>query len=113
MPASTARRRAAGLLAEVGLREAADRPARTLSGGELQRLAVVRALTSTRPLVLADEPTNQLDRENAARVMALLLDAARRDERAVVVVTHDVDALPATCRVLGLGPGGLQSRTPA
>jgi ABC-type lipoprotein export system ATPase subunit len=64
-------------------------------------------LASTRPIVLADEPTNQLDRANAELVMAALFATAVADRRVVVVVTHDHDALPDACRVLRLTEHGL------
>ncbi len=97
---------AAVRLADLGLDQHLATRVRRLSGGELQRVAVARALSSQRPLVLADEPTNQLDRENAARVMSALVDAAT-DRRAVVIVTHDRDALPRRCRILQLNADGL------
>jgi ABC-type lipoprotein export system ATPase subunit len=83
------RKRAMSLLTELGLDRHCDKRAKQLSGGELQRLAVARALASTRPVILADEPTNQLDRDNARRVMRLLFESAAVDQRIVIVVTHD------------------------
>lgn len=102
-----ARSRAHDALAAVGLGDRVRSRARQLSGGELQRLAVARVLASTRPILLADEPTNQLDRANAATVMRALFETAAVDRRIVVVVTHDHDALPETIRVLRLTEGGL------
>lgn len=104
---SVARERARLSLDAVGLGDRWRSRARHLSGGELQRLAVARVLASTRPIVLADEPTNQLDRTNATAVMRALFATAEADRRIVVVVTHDHDALPNTVRVLRLTEDGL------
>lgn len=93
MPWGTARSRAAATLAEVGLRSRAHARARDLSGGETQRVAAARALASGRGLLLADEPTNQLD-SASARLVAAQLHRAARHSRGVVVVTHD-DAVAA------------------
>ena len=103
---SVARRIAGERLVELGMGDHMHKRVRRLSGGELQRVAAARALSSRRPLVLADEPTNQLDRDNAKRVMAAVVDSATQG-RAVIVVTHDHDALPDRCRVLRLDENGL------
>lgn len=107
-PSAPGRTRAALSLEHVGLLPYRARRARTLSGGELQRLAVARAVSSRRPLILADEPTNQLDRANAAVVMKLLFDTASRESRLLVVVTHDLDALPRGCVIYALTEHGLE-----
>lgn len=93
----------------VDLIDRLDARARTLSGGENQRLCVARALACDRALVLADEPTSQLDRANAQIVMSALADEAQRG-RAVVVVTHDLDAIPVDAPVARLGDDGLVLR---
>lgn len=103
---SAARQAAAEQLVSLGMVEHTNTQVRRLSGGELQRVAVARALSSQRPVVLADEPTNQLDRANARNVMSALVDAASQG-RAVIVVTHDSDALSGRCRVLRLSESGL------
>jgi putative ABC transport system ATP-binding protein len=82
------RARARTLLERVGLGHRADHKPTQLSGGELQRVAVARALLLDPPLVLADEPTGNLDREAGRRVLELLLGAADA-RRTVVLVTHD------------------------
>jgi putative ABC transport system ATP-binding protein len=82
-----ARRAAEYALSQVGLDHRAGAFARTLSGGELQRLSLARGLASTRPFVFADEPTASLDRANAARV-AEVLDGVTTDAT-VVIATHD------------------------
>ena len=100
-------RRAQELLARLGLEDAGRRLPHELSGGEQQRLAVARALVQDPPVVLADEPTGNLDREAGAAVLALLR-AAADDGRAVVLVTHEQAATGAADRVLALREGLLE-----
>ncbi|MCA3740238.1 MAG: ABC transporter ATP-binding protein [Alphaproteobacteria bacterium] len=109
-PGEPALTRAAELLAAVGLggREA-DFPAQ-LSGGELQRCAIARALVHGPALILADEPTGNLDPETADRSLGLLLDAARSRGAAVLLVTHSARAAEAADRILVLGRNGLTDR---
>jgi putative ABC transport system ATP-binding protein len=95
------------LIARLGLEDAAQRLPHELSGGEQQRLAVARALVHNPPLVLADEPTGNLDTEAGAAVLGLLRAAAAADGRAVVIVTHDVAATARADRVLHLVDGRL------
>lgn len=91
------RRRAAGLLDAVGLSGVAHRAARRLSGGEQQRLAVAVAVSNGPRLLLADEPTSQLDHASAAAVIDLLKAANEDLGTTVIVVTHD----PAVATALG------------
>jgi putative ABC transport system ATP-binding protein len=84
------RERAGELLEQVGLAHRVDAPARNLSGGQMQRVAIARALVNEPRLILADEPTGNLDQRNAAQILELLR-AQARGERSVVMVTHDHD----------------------
>jgi putative ABC transport system ATP-binding protein len=86
----TARARAVELLDRVGLGEKAGAPARNLSGGQMQRVAIARALVNQPKLILADEPTGNLDQRNAHGILELLRQQAAED-RSVVMVTHDHD----------------------
>ena len=84
------RERAAAALHDVGLDELAARLPEELSGGQAQRVAVARALAARPRLILADEPTGQLDSAHAAQVVGLLLDAATLLGAALVLSTHDL-----------------------
>jgi ABC-type lipoprotein export system ATPase subunit len=97
-------RRARRLIHDLGLTEIAARRPHELSGGEQQRLAIARALVNNPELVLADEPTGNLDQENGAAVLALLRGLAGR---AVVIVTHEPEAAAIADRVLHLSDGRL------
>ena len=83
-----ARSRSAELLGRVGLAEKVNVPAHKLSGGQMQRVAIARALVNEPQLILADEPTGNLDQRNAHEILELLRQQATGD-RAVVLVTHD------------------------
>ena len=85
-----ARERAVAALRDVGLDELATRLPEELSGGQAQRIAVARALVSRPRVILADEPTGQLDSAHAAQVVRLLLDAATMLGAALVLSTHDL-----------------------
>ena len=91
------RRRATELLRRVGLADRRDFPASKLSGGQKQRVAVARALMNQPELVLADEPTGNLDRESADRVMELLTEINRDDKTTFLISTHD-ERIAERCR---------------
>ena len=85
---------AMGWLDRLGIAHLRDAMPPELSGGELRRVAVARALSGTAAVLLADEPTGDLDDENTEAVLTLLRDAAKTSGRAVLLVTHDSEALP-------------------
>lgn len=97
------RDRATELLERVGLEDRLHHRPGELSGGEQQRVAVARALTTNPQLIVADEPTGELDRDTGTQVLDLLADVA--DERAVVVASHDQQALDRTTRKIHLRDG--------
>jgi ABC-type lipoprotein export system ATPase subunit len=80
--------RALELLERVGLADRAGDPVQKLSGGEMQRVAICRALLRRPAVLLADEPTGNLDDDNGRRVMDLLLALAREEGRSLLYVTH-------------------------
>jgi lipoprotein-releasing system ATP-binding protein len=104
----TARERAAGLLRRVGLGERlSHRPAR-LSGGEQQRVAIVRALANDPKVLLADEPTGNLDHATAESVMATLIEVTRATGLAALIATHNLDLARRLDRIVALEDGKLK-----
>ena len=105
VPGGEARARARELLVRVGLASRGHHLPSELSGGEQQRVGIARALVSSPRLVLADEPTGNLDSETGRGVMRLLVAAARERAAAVLLVTHDERVLPLADRVLLMTDG--------
>jgi putative ABC transport system ATP-binding protein len=99
--------RAQTMLERVGLGPRGDGYARDLSGGELQRVAIARALIHRPALILADEPTGNLDAETAARILALFAESVRAGGAAAILVTHSHAAAAIADRTLVLTPAGL------
>jgi putative ABC transport system ATP-binding protein len=104
----TARERVASMLDAVGLADRAASMPRELSGGELQRVAIARALVHGPQLVLADEPTGNLDPDTAASVLQLLREQIKARQAAGILVTHSHVAARSTDRILQLERNGLR-----
>jgi putative ABC transport system ATP-binding protein len=102
--------KAGALLDAVGLGGRGDDYPRQLSGGELQRVAIARALVHRPALILADEPTGNLDPETSDRIMALLIAQAREAGAAALIVTHSEKAAAAADRSLKHNHDGLIAR---
>ncbi len=101
--------RVAALLEQVGLSHRARAYPATLSGGELQRAALARALVGRPRLIIADEPTGNLDSDNGGRVLEILRGLAGRDGVAVVMATHSAEAAEVASRVLRMRDGRVQA----
>ena len=106
--AAEARRRSRALLERVGLGDRLHAPVDVLSGGEQQRVALARALVHEPALLLADEPTGNLDEVTAAQIAPLLRELARERGATVVLVTHDRQLAADADRCLTLREGTLQ-----
>jgi len=107
---SEARSRALSLLGDVGLAERASHKPRQLSGGEQQRVAVARALVNHPVVLLADEPSGNLDTETSQKLHDLLFELRARRDLSIVVVTHNRDLAARADRTLVLTGGRLQSQ---
>ena len=103
--AGEARRRAESLLSELGLSHRLEHRPGEISGGEQQRAAVCRALVMEPSVLLADEPTGNLDRETATGVVDLLLDINRKRKLSLLVVTHNEQAASRLHRVVRIEDG--------
>jgi len=101
------RERAAAALAAVGLADRLDHRPSALSGGEQQRVGLARAMVANPPLLLADEPTGNLDQKTGAVVVELMFDLARSQKTAVVLITHDPALAARADRVFTMTAGEL------
>jgi putative ABC transport system ATP-binding protein len=112
IPAGERRDRAMQLLERVGIRDQADKLPATLSGGQQQRAAIARALANDPPIVLADEPTGNLDSATASAVLELFADL-NTEGRTIVVVSHEADIRSIAGRQVTLQDGRLVDDDPA
>jgi putative ABC transport system ATP-binding protein len=101
------------MLDAVGIGALGQRLPHQLSGGQLQRVAIARALVHRPALLLADEPTGNLDPDTAAMVMQALVSQCRLHGASLVLVTHSATATHAADRVLRLGTQGISNAVPA
>ena len=111
LPEREARRRAAELLERIGLGDRRDHGARALSGGEQQRVAIARALARGPRLLLADEPTGNLDAAAAASVFELLRELHRERAMTTIVVTHNPDLAARCDRLFTMSREGISPST--
>jgi lipoprotein-releasing system ATP-binding protein len=102
------RRRGAELLDRVGLSHRLKHRPRELSGGEMQRAAIARALINRPRILLADEPTGNLDAETGIHIIRLLRDLNRTDGLTIIMVTHNLDIVAETDRVVRLVQGRVE-----
>ncbi|WP_319417213.1 ABC transporter ATP-binding protein [Marispirochaeta aestuarii] len=109
LPLTEARERARTLLSRVGLEKRLDHTPAMLSGGERQRVALARALINDPKLLLADEPTGNLDEGNTRRVKELLFSLVRDTGRTLLLVTHESAFIPEGDRAYRLHAGGLET----
>jgi putative ABC transport system ATP-binding protein len=103
-------RRIAAMVEAVGISSLARRHARELSGGEVQRVAIARALVHRPRLVLADEPTGNLDPRSAAQILALLRTQVKANAGAGILITHSRTAAETADRILILDADGLKAQ---
>jgi len=110
LPPARARARARELLERVGIADQADKLPSALSGGQQQRAAIARALANDPPLLVADEPTGNLDSQTADDVLALLTSLTRAG-RTVLMVTHERDVSRVADRIIALADGRVVRQT--
>jgi putative ABC transport system ATP-binding protein len=104
-------RRAAILLAKVGLEKRGDHLPEAMSGGEIQRVAIARALAFNPPLVLADEPTGNLDSKTGQAILSLLRQINREDHCTIVMVTHSQEAASYGDRMIFVRDGRIEKES--
>ncbi len=109
---SERRKKAEAALELVGLSDRSHHTPNELSGGQEQRVAIARALVADPALLVADEPTGDLDRESATRILELLRSLSREHGKTIVMVTHDARAATAADRTLHLEKGQLLTEDP-
>jgi lipoprotein-releasing system ATP-binding protein len=104
------RARASALLASLGLANHINKRPEQLSGGERQRVAIARALANEPALILADEPTGNLDTAASEQVITILKDIAGSDQRSVIIVTHDLSLAARANRRVNIIDGQIDSK---
>ncbi len=104
-----AEQKAKNLLEQVELSHRLDKTPKTLSGGEQQRVAIARALANSPNLIIADEPTGNLDPQNAEIIFNLLLEIVQKNKASVLLATHNVELAKKLSRIILLNNGTLSS----
>lgn len=104
---SDAEQRARTLLSQVGLDYKMNQSPKNLSGGEQQRVAIARALANSPALIIADEPTGNLDPQNAEGIFNLLLETSEQSKTAILMATHNIELARKLSRVISLNGGVL------
>ena len=104
-PAKERREAALRILDQFGIRNKAENKPNTLSGGEQQRVAVARALVSNPSIILADEPTGNLDTKNTEITMEVLEEMHTKTHKTVVIITHNIDLARRTRKVISIKDG--------
>ncbi len=107
VPGGAARTQATAALVRVGLGDRLDFLPRDLSGGQKQRVAIARALAGSPQVILADEPTANLDTAVGTQILELFRDLAKRESKGLVIVTHDPKVRAVADRVVGIRDGRL------
>ncbi len=107
MPEREGRERATRLLERVGLGDRLDHVPSRLSGGQQQRVAIARALVNQPQLLLADEPTGNLDSKTSAEMLRMFQELNAQDGLTVLLVTHDAEVARATRRTIRLKDGAI------
>ena len=107
LPAATIEKKVKQALRMVGMTDYEDRDVDSLSGGQQQRVAIGRALITRPALILADEPTGNLDTQNSSEVIALLKEASKKYEQTIIMITHNRSIAQTADRVLQVSDGNL------
>jgi putative ABC transport system ATP-binding protein len=108
MSASKRNEKAAGILTQLGLENMLDKKPRELSGGEQQRVAMARALVNDPPIILADEPTGNLDSKSAEIVTSLLSSLSQEKNVTIIMVTHNMEIANFSHRIVYLRDGSIE-----
>jgi putative ABC transport system ATP-binding protein len=107
IPPKQAKERVMDALKSVGIEDLASQFPSQLSGGQMQRVAIARATVHHPPLILADEPTGNLDSQNGAQVLGVLMQRCRELGATVVMVTHSEDAARLADRIIRMKDGAI------
>jgi len=107
----TTKSRAEGLLDMVGLKERLDHRPNELSGGQAQRVAIARSLANNPEIILADEPTGNLDSKTGQYIMDFLCNLHKKEGKTIIIVTHDLDLVKYAKRIVILKDGKIENDT--